>query len=34
VKTIANDNTDVKKNNQAFKTEKKPKKNNAGERYT
>ncbi|XP_026813331.1 aminoacyl tRNA synthase complex-interacting multifunctional protein 1 [Rhopalosiphum maidis] len=29
VKTIANDNTDVKKNNQPFKTEKKQKKNNA-----
>ncbi|XP_027850254.1 aminoacyl tRNA synthase complex-interacting multifunctional protein 1 [Aphis gossypii] len=29
VKTIANDNTDVKKNNQASKTEKKQKKNNA-----
>ncbi|XP_025195946.1 aminoacyl tRNA synthase complex-interacting multifunctional protein 1 [Melanaphis sacchari] len=28
-KTIANDNTDVKKNNQNFKTEKKQKKNNA-----
>uniref|UniRef100_A0A2S2NDW8 Aminoacyl tRNA synthase complex-interacting multifunctional protein 1 n=1 Tax=Schizaphis graminum TaxID=13262 RepID=A0A2S2NDW8_SCHGA len=28
VKTIANDNTDVKKNNQPFKTEKKQKKNN------
>ncbi|XP_060838835.1 aminoacyl tRNA synthase complex-interacting multifunctional protein 1 [Rhopalosiphum padi] len=29
VKTIANDNTDVKKNNPPFKTEKKQKKNNA-----
>lgn len=33
MKTIENDNTDVKKNNQASKTEKKQKKNNAGERY-
>lgn len=32
VKTIANDNIDVKKNNQTIKTEKKQKKNNPGER--